>query len=188
MGGFKALAEIAPTAADTQLDPSRRAGLEGAPGGIGLEIVALADLPDAENYADHEFYYENFSASEIAYSIHRASAKASFAGLLAAKRALVKSAETIGVFEGLRRIEIAHDAEGRPTYPGCLLSISHADAIAIAVALRLNGLAPSDLSPAPEAARKRGPNLYVALVLAALLFLFGYGFWIILRFAFGKHF
>lgn len=181
------MVEIAPSAANARLDGSTGPGRAGAPGGIGLEVLALADLPDAENHGDHEFYYEHFAASEVAHSIRQASVKASFAGLLAMKRAIVKSGAVAGSLEDLRRIEIAHDAEGRPTYPGCLLSVSHADSIAIAVALWLNGLGPSPAKSA-AAAGKRGPNLYVGLVLASLLFLFGFGLWIILRFAFGRHF
>ncbi len=180
-----ALEEIAPTSARAQSEE-----VVGAPGGIGLEIVTIADLPDAENYSDHEFYYENFSPLEIAYSIRRASAKASFGALLAAKKAIVKSGAAIGPLEGLGRIEIVYDAEGRPTYPGCLLSISQGDAIAAAVALRQNGIDAPSHSPANPAASpsRRRPDLYIGLVLAALLFLFGFGLWKILGLAFGKHF
>ncbi|WOJ88751.1 4'-phosphopantetheinyl transferase superfamily protein [Methylocapsa polymorpha] len=194
--GEKALVEIATTAEDSQSLGSASPLLEGAGGGLGLEIVTIADLPDAENYGDHEFYYENFTASEIAYSIQQPSAKASFGGLLAAKKAIVKSAGAIAPFEDLKRVEIAHDAEGAPTHPGCLLSIAHANAIAIAVALSLSGVGPSGFSPARGAKtagaatgpRKRRPDLYIALVLLSLLFLFGFGLWKILGFAFGRHF
>jgi len=190
------LVEIATTAENSQSLDSASPGFDGPGGGLGLEIVTIADLPDADNYGDHEFYYENFSASEIAYSIQQASAKASFGGLLAAKKAIVKSGAAIGPFEDLRRVEIAHDAEGAPNYPGCHLSIAHANAIAIAVALRLSGISPSGSSPArgpntvgaATGPRKRRPDLYMALVLLSLLFLFGFGLWKILGFAFGRHF
>lgn len=178
--------EIAPAAAKAQ--SSDAAEPEDA-SGVGLEIVTIADLPDAENYGDHEFYHENFSASEIAYCLRKASAKASFGGLLAAKKAIVKSGAALGPLEDLRQIEITHDAEGRPSHSGCLLSISHAGAIAAAVAWRQGGSGhPGQSVPPPGRGTRRGPNIFASVVLASLLFLFGFGLWKILSLALGKHF
>jgi len=155
----------------------------GAPRGIGLEIESLAGLPDAEDFAQDAFYRDNFTPDEIAFSLRQPLAKATFAGLLAAKKAILKA----GAAETLRDIEIARDGEGRPTYPGCLLSISHADAIAAAVCWRFDAPnAPPKIAPSAPAGGLHGPasRLFVILVVLSLIFLFGFGLWTILHFAF----
>ena len=49
-----------------------------------------------------------------------------FKALLAAKRAIIKSGAAVSdPPEGRRSVEISFDGEGRPSHPGCLLSISH---------------------------------------------------------------
>lgn len=183
------MVEIAPTPVEAQSAGSTSPGADRALGGVGLEIVTLADLPDAENYSDHEFYFENFSPSEIAYAGRQPSAKACFGGLLAAKKALVKAGAANGPFEGLRGVEIHCDAEGKPTYPSSLLSISSSGAFAAAVALQVGPAAALGAMAAglkPKVGKRR-PDFYIGLVVASMLFLFGYGLWLILRLALHKH-
>src|SRR5205807_2539165 len=114
--------------------------------------------------------------------------KAAFQGLHAAKRAIVKSGAASDSPDGPRGVEIGFDGNGRPTYPGCLLSISDTGTIAAAVCLWLGGLdwpPPSPPSGA-EAARPQmrtfpvKTRILAFLVLLSLLLLFGLGLWEIL--------
>jgi phosphopantetheinyl transferase (holo-ACP synthase) len=136
--GKSAIVQITPVAAD------KSAGIAGLgfrdQKGLGLEIDNIAALPDAEDYALHEFYRATFTPSEIAYCIKQPAVKAAFQGLLAVKRAIVKSGAASDSPDGPRSVEIGFDSEGRPTYPGCLLSISDTGTIAAAVCFWMGGL------------------------------------------------
>src|ERR1700726_4142515 len=145
--GKSALVQITPVAADGSPPASAGAGLQGSKG-LGLEIENIAALPDAEDYSLHEFYRANFTPSEIAYCIKQPTVKAAFQGLLAAKRAIIKSGAASDSPDGPRSVEIGLEDDGRPTYPGCLLSVADAGTIAAAVCLRLGGL---DTPTAPPA-------------------------------------
>src|SRR6202011_2154986 len=149
---------MTPVAADGSSPARAGAGLHGSKG-LGLEIENIAALPDAEDYALHEFYRANFTPSEIAYCIRQPTVKAAFQGLHAAKRAIAKSGAASDSPDGPRSVEIGFEDDGRPTYPGCLLSISDTGTIAAAVCLWLGGL---DWPPPPpaggaEAARPQTP-------------------------------
>jgi phosphopantetheinyl transferase (holo-ACP synthase) len=186
--GKSALVQITPVAANGSLPASAGAGLQ-ASKGLGLEIENIAALPDAEDYALHEFYRANFTPSEIAYCIKQPAVKTAFQGLLAAKRAIIKSGVASDTPDGPRSVEIGFDGDGRPTYPGCLLSISDTGSIAAAVCFWLGGLdwpAPPPASAA-EAARPQirtfpvKTRILAFLVLLSLLLLFALGFWKILE-------
>jgi len=182
--GKSALVQITPVAADGSPPASPGSGLQGSKG-LGLEIENIAALPDADDYSLHEFYSANFTASEIAYCIRQPSAKAAFQGLLAAKRAIIKSGAASDSPDGPRSVEIGFDGDGRPAYPGCLLSISDTGTIAAAVCFWLGALTPTG-PPASgaEAARQQmrtfpvKTRILAFLVLLSLLFLFGLGFWL----------
>ncbi|HEV7911769.1 MAG TPA: 4'-phosphopantetheinyl transferase superfamily protein [Methylocella sp.] len=186
--GKSALVQITPIAADGSPPASAGAGLQGSKG-LGLEIENIAALPDAEDYSLHEFYRANFTPSEIAYCINQLAVKAAFQGLLAAKRAIIKSGAASDSPDGPRSVEIGFDGDGRPTYPGCILSISDTGTIAAAVCLWLGGLAWPAGSPASgaEAARPQmrtfpvKTRILAFLVLLSLLLLFALGFWKILE-------
>src|ERR1700732_3428829 len=143
--GKSALVQITPVAADGSPPASAGAGLQGSKG-LGLEIENIAALPEAEDYALHEFYRANFTPSEISYCIKQPAVKAAFQGLLAAKRAIIKSGAASDSPDGPRSVEIGFEDDGRPSYPGCLLSISDTGTIAAAVCLWLGGL---DWPPPP---------------------------------------
>src|ERR1700736_2924637 len=186
--GKSALVQITPVAADGSPPGIAGLGFQGSKG-LGLEIENIAALPDAEDYALHEFYRANFTPSEIAYCINQFAVKAAFQGLLAAKRAIVKSGAASDSPDGPRSVEIGFEDDGRPTYPGCLLSISDTGTIGAAVCLWLGGL---DWPPPPpasgaEAARPQTRTFPVKtrilafLVLLSLLLLFGLGVWKILE-------
>ena len=186
--GKSALVQITPVAADGSPPGIAGLGFQGSKG-LGLEIENIAALPDAEDYSLHEFYRANFTPSEIAYCVRQPAVKAAFQGLLAAKRAIIKSGAASDSPDGPRSVEIGFDGDGRPTYPGCLLSISDTGTIGAAVCLWLGGL---DWPPPPpasgaEAARPQTRTFPVKtrilafLVLLSLLLLFGLGVWKILE-------
>jgi phosphopantetheinyl transferase (holo-ACP synthase) len=179
--GKSAIVQITPVAADGSPPGIAGSGLQGSKG-LGLAIENIAALPDAEDYALHDFYRANFGPSEIAYCIKQPTAKAAFQGLLAAKRAIIKSGAASDSQDGPGSVEIGFDGEGRPTYPGCLLSISDTGTIAAAVCFWLGGLnwpAP----PTSGAARSQmrtfpvKTRILAFLVLLSLLLLFGLGSW-----------
>jgi hypothetical protein len=186
--GKSALVQITPVAADKSPPGIAGPGLQGSKG-LGLEIENIAALPDAEDYSLHEFYRANFRPSEIANCIRQPAVKAAFQGLLAAKRAIIKSGAASDSPDGPRSVEIGFDGEGRPTYPGCLLSISDTGTIAAAVSFWLGGL---DWPTAPPAAGAEAPRpqmrtfpvktrILAFLVLLSLLLLFALGVWKILE-------
>jgi phosphopantetheinyl transferase (holo-ACP synthase) len=183
--GKSALVQITPVAANGSLPASAGAGLQGSKG-LGLEIENIAALPDAEDYSLHEFYRANFTPSEIAFCIRQPAVKTAFQGLLAAKRAIIKSGAASEPPDGPRSIEIGFDGDGRPTYPGCLLSISDTGTIAAAVCFWLGGLTLT-APPASGAARPQmrtfpvKTRILAFLVLLSLLLLFALGLWKILE-------
>ena len=189
--GKSALVHITPVASDGTLLGSAVSGLQGSKG-LGLEIENIAALPDAEDYSQHEFFSANFTASEIAYCTKEPKTKAAFQGLLAAKRAIIKSGAANNPPEGYRSIEISFDGEGRPAHPGCLLSISHTEAIAVAICFWLGELTWPASAAAPatggEAARPQirkyslKTRVFAFLVLLSLLALFALGLWKVLEF------
>jgi phosphopantetheinyl transferase (holo-ACP synthase) len=186
--GKSALVQITPVAADATPPTSAGPGLQRSKG-LGLKIENIAALPDAEDYSLHEFYRANFTPSEIAYCIKQPAVKAAFQGVLAAKRAIIKSGAASDSPDGLRSVEVGFDGEGRPAYPGCVLSISDTGTIAAAVCLWRGGLdwpAPAPASGA-EAARPQmrtfpiKTRILAFLVMLSLLLLFALGLWKIIE-------
>ncbi|MGH6846259.1 MAG: hypothetical protein ACREC0_02130 [Methylocella sp.] len=187
--GKSALVQITPVAADGSPPGSACPGFHESKG-LGFEIENIAALPDAEDYALHEFYRANFTPSEIAYGIKQPAVKAAFQGLLAAKRAIIKSGAASDSPDRPLSVEIGFDSEGRPTYPGCLLSISDTGTIAAAICFWRGAL---DWPPAPpasgaEAARPKmmtfplKSRILAFLVMLSLLLLFALGLWKIFEF------
>ncbi|MGH6863526.1 MAG: hypothetical protein ACRECN_04530, partial [Methylocella sp.] len=182
--GKCALAQVMLVAAEGSQPGSAGSGSHGSKG-LGLEIENIAALPDAEDYALDEFYRANFTPSEIAYCIKQPAVKAAFQGLRAAKRAIIKSGAASGSPDGPQNVEIGFDGEGRPAYPGCLLSISDTGTIAAAACFWLGGLNWPAPRPASAAESARPPmrtfplimRIFAFLVLLSLLLLFAFGLW-----------
>lgn len=183
--GKSALVQITPVAADGSRLGSMEPGFHESKG-LGLEIENIAALPDADDFALHEFYRANFTPSEIAYCIKQPTVKAAFQGLLAAKRAIVKSGAASDSPDGAGSVEIGFNSEGRPTYPGCLLSISDTGTIAAAICFWRGALEWPPESGA-EAARSQlrtfglKTRILAFLVLLSMLLLFALGFWKIIE-------
>jgi F0F1-type ATP synthase membrane subunit c/vacuolar-type H+-ATPase subunit K len=159
--------------------------------GLGLEVGNIAALPDAEDFSSHDFYRANFTPSEIDYCVKQTAVKAAFQGLLSAKRAIIRSGAATEPAEGLSNLAIMFDGEGKPVYPGCLLSTSDTGTIAAAVCLWLSapGLQPVLRASGTETVR-RPPvkfrlrtRIFAFLILLSLLVIFGLVLWKVLQFS-----
>ncbi|MCI0467345.1 MAG: hypothetical protein L0Y57_10130 [Beijerinckiaceae bacterium] len=185
--GKSAVVQITPLAGEGTASGTGGPGFHSSKG-LGLEIDNVAALPDAEDYAQHEFYRANFTTAEISYCIKQPSVKAAFQGLAAAKRAIIKSGAAAEPAEGYLGIEVGFDGEGRPTYPGCLISISGTGTIAAAVCVWPAGLgwpaaalSTGTARPVPMVIPLRS-RILAMFVLLSLLVLFALGLWKILDF------
>jgi phosphopantetheine--protein transferase-like protein len=101
--------------------------------GIGIDIEMISSMPPADDFREDSFYTMNFSTAEISWCILQPNPYASFAGLFAAKEALVKADNQFRGIE-FRNIVIQHLDSGKPVYRGFNLSISHAGETAVAIA------------------------------------------------------
>lgn len=122
--------------------------------GIGVDIEEVAALPRTPDFRKDEFYRMNFTAGEIAYCILQSDPYSSFAGLFAAKEAIVKA----GGFDRSRSfngMEIDHTPEGKPQYTDYGISISHAGGMAVAVAVAAGSAASANM-PAAGLSLKEG--------------------------------
>jgi phosphopantetheine--protein transferase-like protein len=105
--------------------------------GVGIDIQPVDAMPEASDYRTDSFYKGNFSPRELAHCIEKGSPRESLAGIWAAKEALLKAGAASRPANGaLGEIEISYDAAGAPRYPNCLISISHAAGVAVAVCIR----------------------------------------------------
>src|SRR5579859_771572 len=146
-------------------------GGEGGPLSLGVDIEAIDSLPRATDFRREEFYKMNFTPREIAYCILQADPYSSFAGLFAAKEALVKADAALRE-RPFNQLGIGHSPEGKPLYPGFALSISHAHGTAVAVAARGGNPGGSAALTAPSASPAGGASsggriAWLALLLAA---------------------
>lgn len=104
-----------------------------APTAVGLDIEDVESMPHADDYREHPFYQDNFTATEIAYCLLQSNVRASLCGTWAAKEAILKSGVVSASAGHLKGIEITRDGAGRPLFPQCSLSISHTATTAIAM-------------------------------------------------------
>jgi phosphopantetheine--protein transferase-like protein len=101
---------------------------------VGIDIESISNFPIATDFREDNFYKLNFSMTEISYCILKQNPQESFAGLFSAKEALCKANEQIRKTP-FNLIEIKHDENGKPTYPGFSISISHNDQFSVAIAI-----------------------------------------------------
>lgn len=109
-------------------------GAEPADSTAGIDLELVSHLPRVTDFRQEPFYTDNFSPSEIAYCILQPDAYASFAGLFAAKEALVKADNRFRSIP-FHTLTIEHLPGGKPVFPGFQLSISHAGDYAVALAI-----------------------------------------------------
>lgn len=102
---------------------------------VGIDIEPISSMPPANDYREDAFYTMNFSPAEIAYCILQTNPAASFAGLFAAKEAIIK-ADNSYQHHNFNTIIIDHLPGGKPIHPGFEISISHTGDLAVAVAVK----------------------------------------------------
>jgi phosphopantetheine--protein transferase-like protein len=101
--------------------------------GLGIDMEEIAAMPVTDDFREDEFYTMNFAPSEIAYCILKPHPYASFAGMFAAKEAIVK-ADNNYKNRPFNNIIVRHLPGGQPFHEAFDLSISHTDQLAIAIA------------------------------------------------------
>ncbi len=106
--------------------------------GIGIDIEQISSLPKTNDFRNEGFYTDNFSEKEISYCILQPSVYASFAGLFAAKEAIVKANNTYKNTK-YNQLTITHNSSGKPEFAGMNISISHTEETAVAVAVEIAG-------------------------------------------------
>ena len=106
--------------------------------GIGIDIEEVANMPVAADCREDEFYKMNFTPAEIAYCIIQPGQYESFAGLFAAKEAVVKADNRYKAVP-FNEIFIDHLPGGQPVFYGFDISISHINQLAVAIAIKNPG-------------------------------------------------
>ncbi len=136
---------------------------------VGIDIENISSLPVVNDFREDAFYTMNFTPAEIAYCILQPNAYASFAGLFAAKEAIVKADNTYKN-KAFNTIYIDHLPEGKPVHPGFQLSISHTSDIAVAVAVKnIPSPAAAITPPANDSGMSNVPTLVaIAAILLSL--------------------
>jgi phosphopantetheine--protein transferase-like protein len=151
----------------------------------GVDIEAIANLPEAADCWEDPFYREHFAPSEIAYCLLQESPPHHFAARWCAKEALRKCdgaflavpLKDIAVAnEGSGAPYLVHHAGGRARRLPHAVSLSHAGEAAVAVVVRVGPPATPATIPAPVAVEvpaaasrgRRGGWLPGILALAAL--------------------
>ena len=109
-------------------------GIEKDNTGIGIDIEMVSAMPVTGDFREDAFYTMNFSVTEIAYCILQPNPYASFAGLFAAKEAIVKADNTFKK-TAFKHIPVQHLSNGKPFHAGFTISVSHTDEMAVAVAV-----------------------------------------------------
>ncbi len=145
---------------------------------VGIDIQRLGELPESSDYWEDTFYKTKFKAEEIAYCVKKESPRESFAGLYAAKEALVKCDNSLD----WDNILISYDENGKPGYSNYFISLSHTGDTAVAIALQNNtGIQGSfepkaaEISPAPvEIVNTPRPKSYSKLYFLAIVAIVAY--------------
>lgn len=161
-------------------------------GGIGIAIENFETFPETTEFPNHEFYKNNFTSREIEYCLAQPSVMGAFGKLWAVKEAVVKSGAAKAPPDGLAAVEISHDETGKPLYPGCFVSVSHADTYVVAVSFWPGALAAAGTARTGAAAmatvaapatmpRTLATRLIALLGFLTMLFVFGAGLWVILN-------
>jgi phosphopantetheine--protein transferase-like protein len=146
-------------------------GIEKDNTGIGIDIEMVSAMPVTGDFREDAFYTMNFSVTEIAYCILQPNPYASFAGLFAAKEAIVKADNTYKK-TAFKHIPVQHLSNGKPFHAGFTISVSHTDEMAVAVAVPIRHIVHvgnETVTSAPaKAVSNTSPAIWL-LVLTSLL-------------------
>lgn len=136
--------------------------------GIGIDIEHISAMPIVNDFREDAFYKMNFSAAEISYCILQSNPYASFAGLFAAKEAIVKANNSYKS-QPFNTIVIEHLEDGKPFHNHYQLSISHTNDLAICVAVLSIGKSNETNIPTPSPAFVKSNNIAIWLALISIL-------------------
>lgn len=130
---------------------------------IGIDIEQVSSLPKTNDFRNEGFYTDNFSEKEIAYCILQPNPYASFAGLFAAKEAIVK---TNNQYKSIKfnQLIITHNAQGKPEFDGINISISHTNDSAVAVAVLIENNATTIIKEVESHSTYSITTLVIAIV------------------------
>lgn len=110
--------------------------------GVGIDIVETLQFNKFRKASNHPFIKKNFSPAEIQYCYDFKDPSPHFAGMFAAKEAVMKALSEAKVY--LPDVEIRHDANGKPMVywkhkkmRSILVSVTHTKNVAVAVAIRV---------------------------------------------------
>lgn len=134
---------------------------------IGIDAQPIADFEEVADFRQDEFYRMNFSPTEIAWCQLQRNPLTSFAGLFAAKEAMIKADNRL-INTPFSQLSIGHLPSGKPVTQGFRLSITHTDDMAIAVAIpheQVND--PLRNNTTPIITNPKGRFLELALILLA---------------------
>jgi len=120
---------------------------------IGIDIQHISEMPLCTDFWEDAFYQTNFSKEEIAYCSSKNQPLHSFAGLYAAKEALVKCSRNIK----WDTIVIEHTENNKPYYKDYLISISHSGDFAISVAAKIVQLNVTNVLTTEKEIEQSGP-------------------------------
>ena len=84
---------------------------------VGIDMEPTSSFPIVIDFREDEFYKQNFHPSEISYSIIQPNPSQSFAGLFAAKEALIKADNRL-IGRPFNSMVINHSEDGKPLYDG----------------------------------------------------------------------
>lgn len=101
---------------------------------IGIDIEQISSLPKTNDFRNERFYTDNFSEKEISYCILQSNVYDSFAGLFAAKEAIVKANNQYMNIK-YNQLVITHSSSGKPAFIDMDISISHTENTVVAVAI-----------------------------------------------------
>jgi phosphopantetheine--protein transferase-like protein len=103
---------------------------------LGVDLEARENFPEVPDFRESEFYTMNFTSAEISHCILQPDPYLSFAGLFAAKEAIIKADQQYRALP-FNQIEIAHQPDGKPTHKNFSISIAHAGQMAMAAAVQV---------------------------------------------------
>ena len=103
---------------------------------IGVDIQFIPELfpSKVDDLKSDPETLRIFSRREIAFAETKRKPTQTFAGIFAAKEAIIKAGFTGLSNSDLNNIEILHGEDGKPEFPGYALSISHSNEYTIAIA------------------------------------------------------
>jgi phosphopantetheine--protein transferase-like protein len=152
---------------------------------VGIDMEPTSSFTLVVDFREDEFYKQNFHPSEISYCIVQPNQLQSFAGLFAAKEALVKADNHL-LGRAFNSIVITHSDDGKPQYEGFQISISHTDSLAVAVAVQLPNQESSSMVVSEVHPRIHVRQLSWVLPFALTLSLAVIILWLVVVFLLGK--